>query len=328
MITRRSLLAATGAGMLLGTGGLRAAGVMRTLTAADVHVADYPTVAAVRWMGEQLEARTSGRLSIHVYHSGQLGREEDVIEMARYGAIDFARVHIGALNNAFPLTRLLALPYVFDSVEHLRRALDGAPGRSILDAFARRGLIGLCIYDSGARCMYNVRHAINEPADLAGLKIRVPQSDVYIDTVGALGANPTPLSYGEVYSALQTHLIDGAENNILSFESSRQFEVARFWSETRHSYAPDALVLSKLTFDSLSPADREILLDVAAGSVAHMRCLWDAAEEKSRAAVMDAGVRINQVDTAAFRRVTAPLLERQIDTPELRSVYASIRNLA
>jgi tripartite ATP-independent transporter DctP family solute receptor len=326
MISRRGLLAAAAA--LVATPRLPAAMAGKTWTAADVHVSGYPTVEAVRWMGRQLEQRTDGRLAIRAYHSGQLGREEDVIEMTRYGAIDLARVAFGAVNNAFPLSRIPVLPYVFDSVAHMRRAMDGAAGRSIMDGFSRRGLMGLCIYDCGARCMYNVRRPIHEPADLAGLKIRVPQSDVFIEMGRALGANPTPLSFGEVYSALQTHLIDGAENNILSFESSRQFEVVRYWSDTRHSYAPDALLLSRASFDALSPRDREILLQVAAASVPYMRTLWDEAERTATQAVLAAGVRINDVDHTAFRRVTAPLLERRVQSPELRSVYKAIRDAA
>ena len=180
------------------------------LTAADVHVNGYPTVEAVRWMGETLARETHGRLAIRIYHSGQLGRETDAINLARFGALDIARVNVAALNNAFPLTDVLALPYVFEDVAHMRRALDGAAGREILAAFEARGLKGLAFYDSGMRCFYNHRRPVVEPSDLKGLKIRVPPSDIFVGLVRALGANPTPLSYGEVFSALQTHLIDGA----------------------------------------------------------------------------------------------------------------------
>lgn len=324
MLTRRALLGGAGAAAALR--GLPAVAADRTWTAADVHVSGYPTVEAVRWMGRQLEERTGGRLGIRVYHSGQLGREEDTIEMARYGAIDLARVNFAAVNNAFPLTRIPALPYVFDSVAHMRHAMDGRAGRMILEGFGRRELVGLCIYDSGVRCVYNVRRPIHEPADLAGLKIRVPPSDIFIEIGRALGANPTPLSFGEVYSSLQTHLIDGAENNIRSFHSSRQFEVAHYWSQTHHSYSPEALLLSRHSFEALSPSDRELLLEVAAASVPHMRELWDEAERTAREAVTAAGVNINDVDYGPFQRVTAPLLEKRLKIPELRAVYDAIRD--
>ncbi len=323
MPTRRELLIGA-LPALLGASGARAL----TLTAADVHVDKYPTVEAVRFIGQRLEAGTGGRIGVRVYHSGQLGREGDSIDLVRFGAIDLTRVNFAPLNNAFPLTRVAALPYVFDSTEHMRRAVDGEAGRRILAGFEQRGLVGLAIYDSGARSIYNVRRPIVVPADLAGLKIRVPPSDVFIEFGRALGANPTPLAYGEVYSALQTHLIDGAENNIRSFHSSRQFEVARHWSETRHSYSPEALLIGKERLASLASADRELLREAARESVPFMRRLWDAAEATSRAAVLADGVKINEVDSAAFRRLTAPVLERHLQAPELRELYRSIRDVA
>jgi tripartite ATP-independent transporter DctP family solute receptor len=326
-ITRRQALMGIGAGALAGVRAL-AAEPSRVLTAADVHVAKYPTVEAVRWIGEQLAAATGDRLGIRVYHSGQLGREQDTVEMARFGAIDLTRVNFAALNNAFPLTQVPALPYVFDSVAHMRRAMDGEPGRRVLEGFAARDVVGLCIYDSGVRCVYNVRRPIEVPEDLHGLKIRVPPSDIFIEIGLALGANSTPLSFGEVYSSLQTHLIDGAENNIRSFHSSRQFEVARYWSETYHSYSPEALLVSRRSLDRLGSDERRLLIDLAAKSVPFMRGLWDAAEQESRAAVIAAGVTINAVDRAAFSHATAPLVERRLRSPELRRLYDDIRSMA
>lgn len=330
-IRRRTLLGLSVAGLAAATRVAGAASRSRdalTLTAADVHVAGYPTVAAVEWMGRELAASTGGRLGIRVYHSGQLGREGDTIDLARFGALDLTRVNFAAINNPFPLTRVAALPFVFDSTAHMRRAMDGAAGRAILAGFEARGLVGLAIYDSGIRCVYNVRRPIFEPADLLGLKLRVPPSDVFLGLLRDLGANPTPLAFGEVYSALQTHLIDGAENNIKSFDSSRQFEVARFWSETRHSYSPEALLISRRRFDSLAPADRERLRALASDSVPRMRTLWDAAERASRDKVVAAGVRINEANLAAFRRATEPLLRRELADPARRAVYHAIRSFA
>ena len=198
----------------------------RVLTATDVHVKGYPTVAAVEWLGETLERETEGRVRLRQYHSGQLGRESEAIDMARFGAIDLTRVYTGGLNNPFPLTQALCLPYVFDSNEHLRRAIDGDVGAQVLRGFESRGLVGLAIYDSGPRCFYNIKHPIVTPADLHGLKIRVPVSDIFIRMLRLFGANPTPLPLGEVFSGMETHMIDGAENNIRSFQSSRHFEAA------------------------------------------------------------------------------------------------------
>jgi TRAP-type C4-dicarboxylate transport system substrate-binding protein len=177
-------------------------------------------------------------------------------------------------------------------------------------------------------CVYNVRRAIHVPQDLKGLKIRVPPSDIFIDIGRALGANPTPLSFGEVYSSLQTHLIDGAENNIRSFHSSRQFEVARHWSETRHSYSPEALLMSRRSFDRLGTAEQSLLLRLATESVPVMRAAWDEAERTSRAAVLAAGVQINDVQLPEFARATRPVVEARLAAPPMRRLYEDIQALA
>lgn len=323
---RRTFLASLGA--LSAMHSPIAPALARPMTAADVHVAGYPTVEAVRWIGERLERETQGRLRIRVYHAGQLGRESDTIDLARYGAIDFTRVNFAPLNNPFPLTQVFSLPYVFESVAHMRRAADGAPGRAVLESFQHRGLIGLAIYDAGTRSFYNVRRPVHEPADLNGLKMRVPPSDIFIELARALGANPTPLPYGEVYSAMQTHLIDGAENNWRTLHTSRQFEVARYWSGTEHSHSPEALLLSKRSFDALSPEDQELLLQAARDSVPYMRTLWDRMEEDSRKHVIEAGIKVSEIDAAAFRRAAQPMLERYLRAGSLRAVYEQIRALA
>jgi tripartite ATP-independent transporter DctP family solute receptor len=300
----------------------------RVLTASDVHVKDYPTVEAVRWIGETLERETGGRLRIRLYHSGQLGRESEAIDMARYGAIDMTRVYSGALNNAFPLTQALCLPYVFDSVEHMRHAMDTGVGDDVLRGFERRGLVGLAIYDSGARCFYNTRRPIETPADLHGLKIRVPASDIFIRMLRLFGANPTPLSLGEVFSGMETHMVDGAENNMRSFHSSRHFEAARYWSQSEHSYAPDVLLISRRSFDALSPADRQLLLETARRSVSVMRQRWDESESTARKAVVDYGVKFNHVDIAAFRKAAEPLLTDYTRRADIAPLYRRIRDLA
>jgi tripartite ATP-independent transporter DctP family solute receptor len=298
------------------------------LTAADVHVDGYPTVQAVRWMSERIATQTNGRLRIRVYHAGQLGRESDTVDLARFGALDITRVNFAPLNNAFPATRVFSLPYVFESVEHMRRAADGKPGAAVLEQFASRELVGLAIYDAGSRSFYNVRRPINEPRDLHGLKVRVPPSDIFIATIAALGGNPTPLPFGEVYSAMQTHLIEGAENNWRTFHTSRQFEVAHYWSQSDHSYSPEALLMSRRTYDALTARDREIVVEAARESVPYMRTLWDRMEAESRAFVLAAGVQANDVDLPAFRKVAASIQERYLADRSLRQIFDGIRGLA
>lgn len=334
MITRRSFLA-TSLGALSvpvlsacsGPGSSAPDGA-RLLTATDVHVADYPTVTAVKWIGQQLEEKTGGRLRLRQYHSGQLGRESEAIDMARFGAIDITRVYSGALNNAFPLTQALCLPYVFESVAHMRRALDAGVADTVLRGFEHRDLVGLAIYDSGARCFYNTKHPIVEPSDLHGLKLRVASSDIFIQLMRLLGANPTPMSLGDTFSGMETHMIDGAENNMRSFHSSRHFEAARYWSQSEHSYAPDVLLMSRRSFESLSPEDRQLLLQTARESVGVMRQQWDASESKARQAVADFGIQFNEVDMPAFRKAADPLLQQYLQQPELAALTRRIRDFA
>ncbi|QBB69410.1 TRAP transporter substrate-binding protein [Pseudolysobacter antarcticus] len=325
-ITRRAML--TGAVAFFASAAARAQRGDTVLTATDVHVQGYPTVEALRWVGDTLERETGGRLRLRLYHSGQLGRESDSIDMARFGALDITRVNMAALNNPFPSTQILSLPYVFDSTAHMRRALDGAVGREILASFERRDLVGLAFYDSGARCFYNTRRPVYTPQDLHGLKIRVPPSDIFMDMVRALGANPTPLPYGEVFSALQTHLIDGAENNWQSFHTTRQFEVAHYWSQTAHSYSPEALLMSKQRLESLATEDRALVLDIAARSVTVMRELWDKSEIESRDYVIAKGVKVNEVDRRAFETATAATLSAYRRDPAIDTLYKKIRALA
>lgn len=330
MTDRRRFLAGLAGACAAGTlmGGARGDDGARVLTATDVHVKDYPTVQAVQWIGEQLQRETSGRLRIRMYHAGQLGRESEAIDMARFGAIDITRVYTGALNNAFPLTRALSLPYVFESVDHLRHALDGDVGAQVLRGFEARGLVGLAIYDSGPRCFYNIKHPIHEPADLHGLKIRVPVSDIFIRMLRLFGANPTPLPLGEVFSGMETHMIDGAENNIRAFQSSRHFEAARYWSQSNHSYAPDVLLLSRRTFEALAPRDRDRLVELARESVQVMRRLWAEQEEAALRTVLDSGVRFNDVDIPAFRAAAQPLLDEYHRDPAIDALLRRIRELA
>ena len=329
-LTRRALARA---GLVAGLGlgacaprGLSGNGLV--LTAVDVHPADYPTVTAVKWMGEELGRLTDGRIGIRQFPAGQLGTEDDSIGLTRFQAVDICRVAVAALNNAFPETRLLALPYVYRDVAHVRAVVDGEIGTELLNVFEGRGLVGLAYYDAAPRCFYNVRHPVTEPGQMRGLKMRAPQSDIFLDSIRAMGANPTPLTFGAVFSSLQTHLIDGAENNWPSYQSSRQFEVARYWSQTEHSFSPDALLMSKASFDRLTPADRELVRDVARRSVALMRTEWDKREAKARETVLAAGVQVAEVDKAAFAATVRPVLDKYLAEPRLRALHERIAAVA
>ncbi len=328
-LTRRTLGLAGLSGLGLAACAPRpAANGQNIFNAVDVHPGDFPTVTAVKWIGEELGRLTDGRLGIRQFPSGQLGNEDDSIGLTRFKAVDMCRVAVAALNNAFPETRLLALPYVFRSVSHVRAVVDGGIGTELLNVFEGRGLVGLAYYDAAPRCFYNVRHPVTEPGQLRGLKMRAPQSDIFLDSIRAMGANPTPLTFGAVFSSLQTHLIDGAENNWPAYQSSRQYEVAQYWSQTEHSFSPDALLMSKDSFDALTLADQELIRDVARRSVQVMRVDWDRREADARAAVIAAGVQVAEVDKEAFAATVRPVLDRYLAEPRLRALHERIAAVA
>ncbi|RJT31908.1 TRAP transporter substrate-binding protein [Mesorhizobium waimense] len=295
------------------------------LRSADTHPDGYPTVEAVKYMGDLIKERTSGRYSVEVYHSAQLGEEKDTIEQTQTGVIDLNRVSMGPFNGIVPETQVPSLPYIFRSVEQMRHVMDGPIGDQILKAFEAHGLVGLAFYDSGARSFYNTKKDITSIADLKGMKFRVIQSDVFVDMVNALGANATPMAYGEVYSALETGVIDGAENNWPSFESAKHYEVAKHYTIDQHQIVPEVLVMSKASWDKLSPEDQTIVKQAAKDSVVKMRELWDAREKKSRDIVEKAGVKVSEIDKQPLIDAMKPVYDKYLSTPELKDLAARIQ---
>jgi tripartite ATP-independent transporter DctP family solute receptor len=293
---------------------------------ADVHNSDdYPTVAAVRHMGELLEKASGGKHRIKVFNKGALGSEKETIDQVKIGALDLTRVNISPMNSLCPATLVPTLPFLFRSVEHMRRVLDGPVGEEILKSCEGQGIVGLAFYDSGARSLY-AKKPVRTVADLKGLKVRVQQSDLWVALVGAMGGNPTPMPFGEVFTALKTGLIDAAENNVPSYETTKHFEAAKFYSRTEHSMAPEMLLMSKRIWDRLSPAEQKMLRDAARASVAFQRQKWDEQEAKSLAVVRAAGVQINEVDKASFQAVMGPVYTRFITTPDLQRLVKAVQD--
>lgn len=323
MISRRMFKGvALAALMSLGAG---AAAQAQTLRSTDIHPDGYPTVEAVKFMGKLLEQRSNGRIKINVFHSAQLGQEKDTIEQTRFGVIDMNRINMAPFNNLIPATNVPSLPFIFRSVDHMRKVMDGPIGDSILKEFEKHDLIGLAFYDSGARSFYNSKRPITKPEDMKGLKIRVQQSDMFISLVSALGANATPMNFGEVYSGLQTGLIDGAENNWPSYESTKHFEVSKFYSMTEHSLSPEVLVMSKKSFDKLSKEDQALVKAAAKESVAEMRKLWDAREKASEAKVRAGGAVVNSVEKQPFIDAMKPVYEKFVKDQALKDLVAKIQ---
>lgn len=301
------------------------ANAQTVLRSADTHPDGYPTVEAVKYMGELIKERTAGRYSVEVYHSAQLGEEKDTIEQTQTGVIDLNRVSMGPFNGIVPETAVPSLPYMFRSVDQMRHVMDGPIGDEILKAFEAHDLVGLAFYDSGARSFYNTKKDITSIADLKGMKFRVIQSDVFVDMVNALGANATPMAYGEVYSALETGVIDGAENNWPSFESAKHYEVAKHYTVDQHQIVPEVLVMAKPSWDRLSPEDQAIVKQAAKDSVVKMRELWDAQEKKSRDIVEKAGVKVSEIDKQPLIDAMKPVYDKYLSTPELKDLAARIQ---
>lgn len=296
-------------------------------TTTDTHVSGYPTVVAVEHFGKLLEQRTGGRLALQMYAGGQLGNELDTLEITIFGGLDFNRVNMAPLNTIEPTTIVPSLPFLFESTQHMRTSMDGPIGDEILASLEPHGLIGLCFFDSGARSFYNTRGPITKPEDMKGLKIRVPGSDLYVAMVKSLGADATPMPMAEVYQSLTQGVIDGAENNWPSFESGRHFEAAPFISMTQHLLTPEVFVMSKISWDKLSKSDQEIIRKSAKESVIFMRGLWDAQVESSRKVVLDAGIKMNEVDPAPFTDAMKNVWDTFITTDKQRVLVDKILEL-
>ena len=301
------------------------ASAQTVLRSSDTHPDGYPTVEAVKYFGQLVEERTSGRYKVEVYHSAQLGQEADTIEQVHSGVIDLNRVSMAPWNSLVPLTLIPSLPYLFRSPEHARAVMSGPVGDEIAAGFDEHGVVVLAFYDGGARSFYNSKKPVNSVADLAGLKFRVIQSDVFVDMVAALGASATPMPYGEVYSSIETGVIDGAENNFPSYESAKHFEVAKNYSLDEHTIVPEVFVMSKASWDKLTPEDQAIFKAAGKESMAKQWELWDARVAESRKIVEAAGSQVTTPEKQPFIDAMKPVYDKYVNTPELQDLVARIQ---
>jgi tripartite ATP-independent transporter DctP family solute receptor len=236
------------------------------------------------------------------------------------------RINAGPLNSVVPETIPIVLPFVFRSTEHMRKVLDGPVGDEILASMEAQGLVGLAFYDSGSRSFYTAKKPIRSLADIKGMKIRVQQSDLFVGMIEALGANPTPMPLGEVYTALKTGIVDAAENNWPTYESSRHFEAAKYYNMSEHSLAPEVLVFSKKIWDGLSKEDQGLMRKAAKDSVPFMRKLWDEREVKARKAVEAAGSQVVTIaNKQEFIDAMKPVYAKFANTPKLQDLVKRIQ---
>jgi tripartite ATP-independent transporter DctP family solute receptor len=300
----------------------------REFRAADTQNEDYPTVQALLYMGSMVEQRSGGRHQIKVFHSRQLGEEKETLEQTRVGAIDLNRTNVALIGNMVPAMNVLAMPFLFRSIEHLQKVLDGPIGSEILDSFEPYGFVGLAFYDSGARSIYNSVRPVRSIADLKGLRIRVQQSEQMSDMIKSLGADPVELPYGQVLTGLATRLIDGAENNWPSFVTTDHYKHAGYYTLTEHTMSPEVLVMSKKAWASLSAEDQQIFRESALRSSRFMREKWRDLEERSRKQAEAAGVKIvTDIDRKPFEAAMAGLYAKAQRDPAVGQLIERIRKV-
>jgi tripartite ATP-independent transporter DctP family solute receptor len=263
---------------------------------------------------------------MRTYHSAQLGQQDEAIQQMRLGSMDFAEFNLSPLNNLAPSTQVVTLPFLFRDVAHLHAVMDGPVGDEIAKDLEAVGVVALAWYDAGARSIYTRGRPVRAPEDLRGMKIRVQTSDLWIDLMRALGANPTPLPFGEVFTSLQSGVIDGAENNWPSYESTRHFEVARFYATTEHSNVPEVLAVSAQRWRRLNPADRDVLRAAARESAQHQRQLWAERERVSRERVVAAGAQVVDIaDREPWARLMEPVYAKYAADPRMADLVRRIR---
>jgi tripartite ATP-independent transporter DctP family solute receptor len=298
----------------------------REFRAADIQEESYPTVQALLYMDKLVAERTEGRHRIRVFHSRQLGEESQTIEQTRVGAIDIDRINVAAIGDVAPVLNILAQPFLFRSIEHLYKVIDGPIGDDILAAIESNGFIGLTFYDSGARSIYTRAAAVRALPELKGLRIRVQQSDLVIRMMKALGAEPVALPYGQVLTALSAQLVDGAENNWPSFVTTGHYKVAQFYTLTEHTMGPEVLVMSRRAWQELSDDERAIFRGAARDSSRYMRAQWQSWEEQSRKQALEGGATIiDKFDRKPFEDATRPLREALRADPRFGPLIARIQ---
>ena len=285
----------------------------------------HPVHKAMEFMGERLEALSDGKLKLQIYPSGQLGGERECLELLQIGSLDMTKVSAAVLENFIPEYKVFSVPYIFRDRQHSFDVFDGEIGERMLTLGDKFRLRGLTFYDAGSRSFYMKAKPIDKPADLKGMKIRVQKSNMAVSMVNLLGGAPTPISYGELYTALQQGVVDGAENNLPSFYTSKHFEVCKYYSMDEHTAVPDVLVIGLDTWNRLTDQEQKWVKEAAMESTPKERELWAASEKESLDAIIKAGVKVNYPDKELFEEKTQPILELFKNEPEMLQLIKDIK---
>ena len=303
-------------------GSISATVVAQELKAADVHPEGYPTVVAVQNMGKKLEAATNGRIKLKMFPNMALGDEKSMIEQTQAGGIDILRTSLGPMGPVVPEVNVFNMPFVFRNAAHMRAVIDGPIGDEILKKISDSSvnLIGLAWMDGGTRNLYN-KKAVRKPADLGGQKIRMMGNPLFVDTMNAMGGSGVSMGMAELFSSMQTGVVDGAENNEPTYVTQNHYTVAKFYNRTAHLIIPEVLVFSKAKFNKLSAEDQALVRKLAREAQLEQRKLWDEKVADSLAKMKAAGVTIvEDVDQPAFFKATQPVRDKY------GSAYAELIN--
>lgn len=303
IFNRRTFVIAAALSLLCAPGAL--AQDKMILKSSDVHPEGYPTVAAVQNMGKKLEAATDGRLTIQVYPSMQLGGEKESLEMAQLGALALTRVSVGVMGPIVDNLNVFNLPFVFRDINHMHKVIDGEIGQKLLQEINNHptaGLIGLAWMDAGARSVYNSKRPVEKLEDLQGLKIRTMGNPMFVDMANAMGANGVAMGYDQLINALQTGVVDGAENNYPSYDTGQHYNYAPYYSTTQHLIIPEILVFSKKVWESLSPDDQALIRKFAAEAQLEERKLWAEREQQALENMKKNNVTITEISPAEKKR--------------------------
>ena len=297
----------------------------KTLKLAHGLNVDHPVHKGMEFMAQKLEEKSGGKMTIELYPSSQLGSERQCLELLQIGSLSMTKVSAAVMENFNPNIQVLSLPYIFRDDEHAFKVLDGEIGRELHDQSEKYWLRGLTYFDAGYRSFYTKERPVKTPADLDGLKIRVQESVTAMNLVRTLGGAPTPISWGELYTALQQGVVDGAENNPPSFLTSRHYEICKYYSLNEHTAVPDILVISTIAWNRLSEQEQQWLQAAADEATIHQRQLWAVAEQEALDEVQKAGVEIIRPDKTPFAEGTKALFDNYKDRPEMYSLIQRIQ---
>jgi tripartite ATP-independent transporter DctP family solute receptor len=287
----------------------------------------HPVHKGIVEFQKTLEKKSNGKLVVKIFPDAQLGSEREVLELLQIGSVAATKVSAATLSNFVPEYHLLGIPYLFRDKDHQFEVLEGEIGKSILQKGSKFWLRGLCYYDAGSRSFYTSKKAIRTPEDLAGLKIRVMNNQMAINMVNSMGGSATPLAYGELYTAIQQGVVDGAENNPPSFVSSNHYEISKYYTLDQHSSVPDVLLIGTKYWDKLSEQEKIWVQEAADESAQAQKVFWNESVEASMETAKAAGVEIIIPDKSLFAEKSKSVLEDFIkEYPEIAPIVKQIKN--